>query len=438
VGYLGVPLIRPAVRPRWVAVALVAGAVLWVLGLSQALELRSGKPPLREFMALYTVGHVLNTSPESLYQPASFHRTYHELFPSVPANLSPLYAHAPFEAVVFRPFALVSFERALVAWQVLSLALICAGVTLLWAGRSRPPGHYLVMALLVAVSFMPVSVACISRGQVGALAFVWMAVAIWCQRRGREFCSGLTLAVCLCKPTLLVLLLPMLVVGWRVRTLIGFIGGAGVLGMVSLVVVGWQGCLEYALMVLHFGTIAAAGGRSFAMLAEHVDLNTFLSMMGVGVVATLTVLAVATAAVLPCLGRLWRNAHMGGEEGVSLAWASTLTWTMILNLYAVVYDTTVIVLGVLLMGDALRRVYRGQVPSAVQALFVLLYVVPWIPPVPMGGSRMLQLYTPALIALGVYQIWLAMRSDCDTASDGSASASVTMEPGMDGRGSTLA
>jgi len=45
-----------------------------------------GGPVLREFMAFYTVGYVLNRTPEVLYDPDSFVRTYHALFPSVPAK----------------------------------------------------------------------------------------------------------------------------------------------------------------------------------------------------------------------------------------------------------------------------------------------------------------------------------------------------------------
>ena len=59
---------------------------------------------------------------------------------------------------------------------------------------------------------------------------------------------------------------------------------------------------------------------------------------------------------------------------------------MILNLYAAVYDTPIIVLGILLMGDVLCRSSQGRLPRTLQILLVLLYVVPWIPPVPIGGE----------------------------------------------------
>jgi len=401
-----------AVRPKWVASTVVASAILWVLASNEAIRLRAGEPLLREFMAFYTVGHLLNTSPDAVFRSEAFLRTYHELFPLVPGNTNPPYAHAPFEAVLFRPFARLPFERALVAWQILSVVLIGAGVTLLWKASDVAPGRSLAVALLLGLSFYPVSVATISRGQVSALTFFCLAVAISCQRREREVCSGLALAPCLAKPTLLVLFIPMLLVGRRFRMLAGFVAGAGILGVLSLLAVGLRGCVDYARLVFRFGTLATAAGPSFALQSEYVDLNTFARMLGASRAAAMIVLAVAAAGVLPYLSNIWRNARLWG--GLDMAWASALTWTMVLNAYTPIYDSSVVVLGVLLTGGALSRTYRGRVPRMVQTLFVALYVIPWVPPLAMGNGRMLQPYTVVLILLGIYQIWLAMRSDWRT------------------------
>jgi Glycosyltransferase family 87 len=417
-------------KPGRMAVIVLAGATLAVLGESEVDAQRSGKPMLREFMAFYTVGYILKQSPEALYKPDSFLRTYHELFPNVPANLSPVYAHAPFEAILFRPFAQLPFKAALVAWQIFSLALICAGFVLVWRSSSSLPPGQLPLALLVALSFEPVSVATILRGQVSAPTFFWLAVAIWCQRGARDLWSGLALALCLTKPTLLVLLLPMLAVGWRLRALMAFIGGAGILGAVSLLVVGWRGCIDYARMVLDFGVGATASGQSFAPASEYVDLNSFLRMIITGErgrVATSAV-AVAAAGALLCLARVWRGVPRGGGRQLNLAWASTLTWTMILNLYAAVYDTPIILLGILLMGDVLCRSNQGRLPQTLQILLGCLYVVPWIPPVQIGGGRMVQLYTLVLIALGAYQIWLATAGGADLDQGQPENTSVSRPP----------
>jgi len=399
----------PRVKPWQVAGATIAIAVLWVLAASQVAELRAGAPLLREFMAFYTVGHILNQSPAELYDPDSFVRTYHALFPGVPAHVRQVYGHAPFEAVFYRPFALLSFEWALVAWQMFSVAMICAGFTLVWRLSGSLPRSQLLLALLFALSFQPVAVETIARGQVSALAFFWIALAIWFLRRGREYWSGAALAMCLSKPTFLVLLLPMLMVGWRVRALLGFLGGAGFLGAVSLLVVGWRGCLDYVGVLLHFGGLATTAGKSF-VLSEYVDLNSFLRMAtgGRGRLA-LGVLSLVAVGVAPYLVKLWWDTRRGGDVELSLAWASTLTWTTVLNLYVTAYDTPIILLGLLLTADGLYRMDRGSIPWVLKTLFVLLYIVPWIPPVPIGDGKALQLYTVALGGLGVYQLRVALR-----------------------------
>src|SRR4026209_1678564 len=105
---------RFRVRPWQVAAVTVSIAILWVLAQTQMSALRSGRPLVREFMAFYTVGYVLNHSPEILYDPDSFNGTYRSLFPALPAAVKQLYAHAPFEALAFRPFALLPFTSALV------------------------------------------------------------------------------------------------------------------------------------------------------------------------------------------------------------------------------------------------------------------------------------------------------------------------------------
>ena len=359
-------------------------------------------------MAFYTVGYVVNHSPEALYDPGSFNATYHSLFPALPADVKQLYAHAPFEALAFRPFALLPFTSALVAWQVLSLVLFGLGFALVWRASDSLPWGQLPLALLLMLSFRPVAVDSIARGQVAALTFFWMAVALWCQRRRHDYWAGVALSLCLSKPTLLGLLLPMLVVGGRRRILVGFGAGAAVLSAVSLLVVGWRGCADYAAMLLRFGTMAT-GPRTSFLLSDYVDLNSLVrgAVGGRGLWA-MVVLALVTAGVLPWLLRLWRALRHEREMESGLTWAATLTWTMLLNVYVAPYDTPILLLGMVLAAGAVY-VSRGDVmPRAVRIFLMLLYVVPWIPPVPIGVDRTLHLYTLVLVGLGVYQISEAM------------------------------
>ena len=398
----------PRVRPWQVAAATVSIAILWVLAQNQMSAFRSGRPPVREFMAFYTVGYVLNHSPEILYDPESFNSAYHSLFPALPEGAKQLYAHAPFEAIAFRPFAQLPFESALVSWQIFSLTLFGLGFTLVWRASDSLPWGQLPLAMLLMLSFRPVAVDSIARGQVAALTFFWMAVALWCQRRRYDYWAGVALSLCLSKPTLLGLLIPMLVVGCQRHILVGFGTGTAVLGAMSLMVVGWRGCADYVEMLLRFGTMATGPRNSF-LLSDYVDLNSFVRMaLGGRGYWAMVVLGVVAAGILPWLIKLWRTERPDRDVQSSLRWAVTITWTMLLNVYVAPYDTTLVLLGMVLAVGALGGSSRGAMPRSLVILCVLLYVVPWIPPVPLGADRTLQLYTLVLVGLGAHQIWTAM------------------------------
>lgn len=390
-------------------VATVAAAViLWVIARHHVAGLRSDERRPEEFMAFYTVGRMLNESSSQLYEPASFLEEYDRHFPR-DAGGAPLYAHAPFEAVVFQPFARLPFKSALVAWQAVSVAFICAGFTLVWLSGKSLPRSLLPLALLLAISSQPVSVSLIFNGQVSALVFLWIALAIWLQRRGWEYGSGAALSLCLSKPTVLILLLPMLVVGRRWRMLLGFLGGTALVGVMSLMVVGWRGCIDYVLTLLRFGRVATtASDGVFSPPSLYVDLNSFIRMLtGWSGALPVLVLAALGVCIVPWLVRLWRRVSEGWTTGLRFTWACTITWTMLLNVYVPRYDTPIVMLGILLMVDALLVTGQGRLPLLAQILFGLLYVVPWIPAVPISGVAVLQPYTVILLALGTYQLWLA-------------------------------
>jgi hypothetical protein len=389
------------------AVALLSvGIIAVAIGQREIASLGSGERRPEEFMAFYTVGRMLNESSYRLYDSTEFLTQYDRLFPRE-AGGAPLYAHAPFEALAFRPFAYLPFKAALVAWQVTSIALVSVGFALIWRSGTALPGRSLPLALVLALSFQPISVALIFNGQVSALVFFWLALALWLDRRGRQYGAGAVLSLCLAKPTLLILLLPMLAVGRRWRALVGFLAGTLVLAGVSLLLIGWRGNVDYVLTLLRFGRVTTASDEAFSPPSLYVDLNSFTRMLtGWPGSASLLAVAVIGALLAPALVGAWRRAPEGWTRGWALAWASTITWTTLLNIYVPRYDTVIVVLGALLMVDALLAAGPRGLHGLSQALFALLYVVAWIEPVPLRGG-LLQPYTVILAALGFHQLWLA-------------------------------
>jgi glycosyl transferase family 87 len=394
-------------RAAQVVATVAAALILGLIARNEIASLGSGERRPEEFMPFYTVGRMLNESSAQLYESATFLKAYDALFPRV-AGGDPLYGHAPFEALIFRPFARLPFESALVAWQAVSLVLVGAGFSLVWVSGKELPRSLLPLGLLLAISFQPTSVSLIRNGQVSGLVFLWIALAIWFERHGWEYGSGLALALCLSKPTLLILLLPMLWVGRRWRTLVGFLCGALSVGAVSVAIVGWRGCIDYFLTLLTFGRVATAGDGMFSPPSLYVDLNSFIRMLtGWPGALPLVLLAPLGACIVPWLVSVWRNVPAGRTTPWQFTWACTITWTMLLNVYVPRYDTPIIMLGVLPMVDALLAMGQGRLPVLLQVLFGLLYVVPWIPAVPITRAAVFQPYTVVLAALGTYQLWLA-------------------------------
>ena len=389
------------------SVAILAVCVIAVaIGQKELASLRSEERRPEEFMAFYTVGQMLNESSYRLYDAAEFLQQYDRLFPRE-AGGAPLYAHAPFEALMFRPFAYLPFKTALVAWQVTSIVLISSGFVLVWRSGVALPRSSLPLALVLALSFQPISVALIFNGQVSALVFFWLALAVWLDRRGREYGAGAALALCLAKPTLLILLLPMLAVGRRWKAIAGFLAGAALLAGISWLLIGGQGNVEYVLTLLRFGRVTTASDEVFSPPSLYVDLNSFTRML-TGWPGTVSLVVVAAIGVLlaPLLVGVWRRVPHARSTAWALTWASTITWTTLLNIYVPRYDTAIIVVGALLMVDALLAMDADGLRGLPQALFAVLYVAAWVEPVPLGGG-VLQPYTVVIAALGAHQLWLA-------------------------------
>ena len=389
------------------AVATLAVCVIAVaIGQREVASLRAEERRPEEFMAFYTVGRMLNESSYRLYDSTEFLEQYDRLFPRE-AGGAPLYAHAPFEALMFRPFAYLPFKAALVAWQVTSIVLVSVGFVLIWRSGAALPRSSLPLALVLALSFQPISVALIFNGQVSALVFFWMALAVWLDRRGYESAAGAALALCLAKPTLLILLLPMLAIGRRWRAIAGFLAGAATLAGISWLLIGTQGNVEYVLTLLRFGRVTTASDEVFSPPSLYVDLNSFTRMLtGWPGTVSLVVVAATGALLAPLFVGLWRRGPQRGQTARALTWATTITWTTLLNIYVPRYDTAIIVLGALLMVDSLLAEDADGLRGLPQILFAVLYVAAWVEPVPVG-SGVLQPYTVVVAALGAHQLWLA-------------------------------
>jgi hypothetical protein len=370
-----------------------------------------GPAPGIDFAGFYTAGKILNQyPPHRLYDFELQDAVFHQLLPALPPEEKLPFVYPPFFALVFRPLALMPYLWACLAWMLIQAALYLAGLAVIWRHREAFPAAERSTALLLALSFGPF-IECWLSGQTSACGFAAMALALRCETSRRPFGLGLCLALCLYKPPFLLLIAPMLIIARSWRALGGLALGGLVLATISLLAVGWRGCLAYVDQLTAFSQAMKSGVVAFPSW-KFVDLDHFLGML-LGGHSRFQIIAgvVASLVVLPFLAGSWWAFERSGRDSRMLTWSATLTWTLIMNMYIGVYDAILIVPGVFIVADAVYRhapAAAAALHSGFKLLLALLYIVPWISQ-HLARSTGFQPFTLVLVALGAYQLVLARR-----------------------------
>jgi hypothetical protein len=414
-------------RIRFVCLALLGvSLVLMVVSFATADRGQTvfGPPLGADFAGFYTAGAILNLPAlgdrERLYDVPFQDDRYHQLLPHLKEADKLPYVYPPFLAVAFRPLALLPYPTAVACWLVITAGVYLAGFALIWKSLALGTECDWLTPLLLGLSFQPFVMECWLGGQLSAVGFFWIAAAIALERARRPVASGLALGFCLYKPTLLLLVLPMLLVARRWRTLGGFALMALGLAIVSLLGAGRHNCFAYADVLRGFtqtttgGSQTLTAGRLELRLWKYVDLNAFFqSLLRSQTVLNWWLMFAVGIVPLVFLIRAWWRLHRSGETCRNLVWAATLTWSLVLNLYVAVYDTILGFLAALLTAAALDRPTERagpRFPLACRVLMLLLYLTPWITQ-PLAWLTGFQLFTVVLMAVAGYELTLAGRHE---------------------------
>lgn len=356
-----------------------------------------------DFGAFYVAGQIYNNyGPASIYDVPLHRRLYKENFPDAPADEELTYANAPFFVAPFIVLSRLPYAWAYLIWLVISVSLYVGGFSILWRALKYLPQETWLTALLVALSFWPFLVECLAGGQTSAFGFFCLGLAIALEPRSR-FWSGVVLALCAYKPTLLFLIVPMLLVTGRWLTLVGLAVGNVILAFISLALVGVPGCINFLNRLLFYSaasTSTEAGLRSW----KYVDINAFMRLLlPQQTHLRWAITGVLVLMVVPFLISKWWS--LRGESQRRLLWALTLTWTPVLNIYMGIYDSTILVLaGLLLTAELYSRGYRSDsFPFAYRCFLLLLYVSPMFTQ-SIALIAGVQIYALAVAAFGIYQL----------------------------------
>lgn len=367
------------------------------------IVLNSHRPPAGNFAGFYSLGRILNEHPASeLYDFDLQRRICSEVEPrSLPYGPLP---YPPFVGLFFRPFALLPYWFAYLLWSLISLGLYAGGITIT-LGRFFPQER-LRRSLLLCLGFAycPFIVDTASNGQLAAVGFFALSLALREDDLDHPLRSGVMLSICAYKPTLLLLLLPMLLVTRRWKALLGFAAGATALAVVTSAVEGLGVWPRFVGAMLSFGRASVAvNGDSMLVLAKYIDITSFSHLVhgGRSWPGLAIAFVVACWALISLLTIWWKSPRMG-RPARSLVWATTLTWTLLLNVYVPIYDSILIVLALIVTAGSLQHIGERTMQRWFTVNWVLILAGSWFT-VAVAGATGVQLLTLLFVAFGVLQ-----------------------------------
>jgi hypothetical protein len=205
---------------------------------------------------------------------------------------------------------------------------------------------------------------------------------------------------------LLILIVPMLVVGRRWKMLQGMMITGLSLVVLSLLFVGWDVNVSYLGELLSFNKSTSSGNLEIRTW-KYVDLNNSLRLiLGIGSPLQRPLFAAIGFIPLMLLVRAWWISRRYDDDSMRMLWATTLSWTPILNLYVGIYDSILIVQSVLITSAVICRGSKTPTPligTGFAYLLLLIYIVPWFSQY-LAASTGISIYPYLLMGLGTYQI----------------------------------
>jgi hypothetical protein len=352
----------------------------------------------RDFVYFYSVGQILNRyTPDHLYQEKLQRKTFNDILPLKNGIYGPS-PYPPYVALFFRPFALLPFWTAYHLWISISMVLYLAGILLLV--KRFFPGDKLLQSFLCcfALLFWTFIARTFLNGQLSVIGFLAIACAICLENADHRYLSGAALAFCAYKPTLLLLLVPMLVVTRRLKILSGFIAAVSLLAGLTTIIEGsgiWLNYIYFSAKFAHLDNF---------VLCDYVDLAAALhtAWRHSPLLAWLLCGLAVTSMVL--LLRIWLAGSQGQRVPATLVWGTTVTWTLVLNVYVPLYDTILVIASLIITATALKKFKSHTFVLICFALLVSSYVTRSI-----AERTGIQIFTLVLIALGALQMMLCFR-----------------------------
>jgi len=367
-----------------------------------------------DFVYFYGAGRLAAEHPPArLYDYASQLRVFNSICPTQRTHYGPS-PYPPFVGLFFSGLSQLPFRLAYFLWMGISLTLYVTGIRA--ALNEVMPDDRLKASLILclALAFAPFLLFTLVNGQLASVAVFCVGLAIYQEGRHKPFFSGLLLSILVYKPTLLLLILPMLCLTRRFKTLAGFISGAITLVAISTVFAGLQIWPAYVRLIEAFRKLSvgdvSSGIKGGLRRWQFVDLNSLSYAIpgghsGVG----LALMCVIVFGVTLWVALLFWKSATCGRSTQYLTWGTALTWTLLLNIYVPIYDSVLATIAIILTIGGLEDAGWENAVRWIVAAGVLIFAMSWITRA-IAERHGIQLLTVVLFGFGIVQACLLQKS----------------------------
>jgi len=320
-----------------------------------------------DFTAFYTAGQMLRLGRRAeLYDPAAQQAVQRGFSTDSDLRRGPLrYIHPPFEALLFLPFAFLSYGGAFALWDVLNLGLVAAISLLLRRTLLSDFDLRLWEVVLALLAFFPVF-ANLFQGQDAIVLLLVVVLAFRSLDLRADFVAGCWLGAGLFRYHLVIPLVLIFALWGRRKIVLGFAVAAGAALLVSLTLVGWQATIQYPGYLWLWASVPGFGRTPPSLLPNLLGLMTGWSLLdNIQGLLQLAVLALSIGVVI-MVARMKKAAN--DPRFFNLSFACAVVAALLVGYNTSTYDLCLLVLPLALVA---RYCYR-ELPQRREEFVALL------------------------------------------------------------------
>jgi hypothetical protein len=354
---------------------LLAGVFLFAMTISHVIMLPQLVPLLRNgyqnFTIFYTAGKMVRDGRTAvLYNLSAQYEVQRQFAPDVRIRQAALpYNHPPFEALLFVPLTLLPYWKAYLLWTAFNLIMLALTLFILRRQFAEISDLSPVFVVLAATGFFPVVTALV-QGQDCILLLFFFALAMVAFEKGSDVAAGAFLAAGLFRFQLALPLILILAFR-RWRLLLGFAPVAALLGVASLMMVGWKGATDYVRFVLSLEKSGAGGSIVAAGMPNLRGIIT--GVPGLSASPTLVAALTAVCSLAAILIAVWWI-HVAKASGSFAFTLATLT-AILVSYHALAYDLSLLLPALLLLFSVPGRGTRVETQGDI-LLLLFLFLIP--------------------------------------------------------------